>query len=87
MNLLLKEEVMLEKSFRHIFSQRIMLYIAKSMQECSDFVAGSMLRSCNRYKALDETGVFGSACRHEFPAKYLDMKHGERYYYVRFMLL
>ena len=39
-----------------------------------------MLRSANRYKALDETGVFGSACRHEFLAKFLDMKHGERYY-------
>jgi hypothetical protein len=37
-----------------------------------------MLRSSSRYKALDETGLFGSACRHEFPAKFLDMKHGER---------
>ena len=55
--------------------------ISISIQDCSNFVAGSMLRSSNRYKALDETGVFGSACRHEFPAKFLDMKHGERYYY------
>ena len=37
-----------------------------------------MLRSSNRYKALDETGVFGSACRHESPKLFLDMKHGER---------
>ena len=54
-------------------------YILANPFSCSSFVAGTMLRSSNRYKALDETGVFGSACRHEFPAKFLDMKHGERY--------
>ena len=37
-----------------------------------------MLRSSNRYKALDVTGVFGSACRHEFPKLFFDMKHGEQ---------
>ena len=38
-----------------------------------------MLRSANRYRALDETALFGSACRHEFPALFFNLKHGERY--------
>ncbi len=29
-----------------------------------------MLRSASRYKALDETGVFGYCCRHEFPHQF-----------------
>lgn len=37
-----------------------------------------MLRSATRFSALDETAVFGSACRHEFPVAFLDLKHGER---------
>ena len=40
-------------------------------------MAGDVLRSLTRYKALDETGVFGCACRHEFPAHFFDLKHGE----------
>ena len=40
--------------------------------------AGDVLRSSNRYKALDETAVFGCACRHEFPLMFIDLKHGER---------
>jgi len=47
------------------------------IQECSNFVAGSALRSCSRYRALDETSLFGCACRHEFPAKLINLKHGE----------
>ena len=47
-------------------------------QECSDFLAGNMLRSSSRYSALDETALFGSACRHEFPAMFFNLKHGER---------
>ena len=38
-----------------------------AMQMCSSFLAGDSLRSSRRYHALDETAVFGSACRHEFP--------------------
>ena len=41
-----------------------------------------MLRSANRYRALDETAVFGYCCRHEFPGKYINLKHGERYVYI-----
>ena len=46
---------------------------------CSDFLAGDALRSSQRYKALDETAIFGTACRHEFPHRFVNLKHGERY--------
>lgn len=45
---------------------------------CHGFLAGDALRSRSRYAALDETAVFGSICRHEFPHRFLNMKHGER---------
>lgn len=47
-------------------------------QECSEFKAGDALRSASRYHKLDETGLFGSACRHEFPMFVYNLKHGER---------
>ena len=47
-------------------------------QECHNFLAGDKLRSANRYKALDETAVFGYTCRHEFPGRFISLKHGER---------
>ena len=40
-------------------------------QDCNNFLAGNMLRSNSRFRALDETALFGSACRHEFPAIFL----------------
>jgi hypothetical protein len=46
--------------------------------DCSDFLAGSIMRSAVRYKSLDETAVFGYMCRHEFPGQFLNLKHGER---------
>lgn len=49
------------------------------LQACSEFLAGNALRSSTRYKALDETAVFGCACRHEFPLMFVNLKHGERY--------
>ncbi|XP_064391176.1 uncharacterized protein LOC135338993 isoform X3 [Halichondria panicea] len=54
---------------------------------CNDFLAGSALRSANRYCALDETAVFGSACRHEFPLMFINLKHGERLSYAKWLLL
>ena len=36
------------------------------------------MRSKSRFAALDETAVFGSICRHEFPQRFLNLKHGER---------
>jgi hypothetical protein len=55
--------------------------LKQSFQDCSNFLAGNMLRSSTRYKALEETAVFGSACRREFPALFLNLKHGERLAY------
>ena len=28
---------------------------------------------------MDETGVMGAACRHEYPLCFLSLRHGERY--------
>lgn len=53
---------------------------------CADFLAGSTLRSKSRYAALSETAIFGRACRHEFPKRFLNMKHGERLAYPVFIL-
>ena len=36
------------------------------------------MRSSKRYKALDETAVMGSVCRHEIPARFFNLFHGER---------
>ncbi len=30
------------------------------------------------YFKLDETAIFGCACRHEFPLFFINLKHGER---------
>ena len=48
------------------------------MQECSSFLAGDALRSRTRFKALDETGVMGTICRHETPISFFNLHHGER---------
>lgn len=49
------------------------------MQECSSFLAGDALRSRTRFKALDETGVMGTICRHETPIRFFNLHHGERF--------
>lgn len=59
-------------SFFCMYSIIIVVY------QCRDFKAGSALRSNSRFHMLDETALFGSACRHEFPLVFLDLKHGER---------
>ena len=45
-------------------------------------MAGNELISAIRYKALDETAVFGYCCRHEFPKAFINLKHGERLIYM-----
>ena len=56
-----------------------MVFIDYLLQsKCSDFKAGDALRSRTRYRALDETAVFGAICPHDFPLKMLSLKHGER---------
>ena len=42
-------------------------------------LAGDQLRSSRRYKALDETALFGCACPHEFPCLFINLRHGEKY--------
>ncbi|XP_065899662.1 uncharacterized protein [Dysidea avara] len=44
---------------------------------CNNFLAGNELRSSKRYKALDETAVMGSICRHEVPLRFFNLFHGE----------
>ena len=44
-------------------------------------MAGDALRSSQRYHALDETDLFGTACRHKFPFNFINLKHGERLYF------
>ncbi|XP_028417790.1 uncharacterized protein LOC114542444 isoform X2 [Dendronephthya gigantea] len=57
-----------------------------SQKDCSDFKAGDVLRSASQFKALDETAVFGSACRHGFPKQFLSLKHGERIGYAVWLI-
>ncbi len=38
-----------------------------------------MVRSKNKAANLQYTGLFGSACRHEFPLLFENLRHGERY--------
>ena len=47
-------------------------------QECSNFLAGHALWSTNRFVALQETGVMGVVCRHEFPLCFINLCYGER---------
>jgi Kyakuja-Dileera-Zisupton transposase len=52
------------------------------LQNCSTFQAGSTVRSKSKAAKLDVNAVFGSACRHEFPQLFMNMRHGERYNYI-----
>ena len=38
-----------------------------------------MAENLNRNKLFDIKAVFGSVCHHEFPQKFFNLKHGERY--------
>eukprot|EP00794_Sanderia_malayensis_P006783 gene6783-7548_t len=51
-------------------------------KDCSKFNAGSATSEIlNRNKLFDIKAVFGSVCRHEFPNKFMNLKHGERIAY------
>ncbi|ELT94692.1 hypothetical protein CAPTEDRAFT_209352, partial [Capitella teleta] len=54
--------------------------------DCSEFEAGSSVRSQKTATKLDVTGVFGAICRHEIPLKFMNMKHGERLGYPSLLL-
>lgn len=49
-----------------------------SLQECSNFQAGDLVRSKNKNAKLDIRGVFGAVCQHGFPLHFVNMQHGER---------
>lgn len=74
-----KIEAFLNKVYVVLMSGTTWITEGMCMQECNQFLASDVLRSKSRYKALDETGVVGVVCRHEFPFKMLSMRHGERY--------
>ena len=49
------------------------------MQDCNDFLVSDVIKFKSKYAALNETGVAGVACRHEFPFCFFSLRHGERY--------
>ncbi|PIK44841.1 hypothetical protein BSL78_18289 [Apostichopus japonicus] len=51
---------------------------ATSKQNCSTFQAGDLMQSKNKSKKIDETGVFGSVCRHEMPISFFSLRQGEQ---------
>ena len=53
-------------------------FVEHFVQECHNFLAGDVVRSRSKNAKLAIRGVFGSICRHEFPALFVDMHHGER---------
>ncbi|XP_023192885.1 uncharacterized protein LOC111609322 isoform X1 [Xiphophorus maculatus] len=55
-------------------------------ENCSKFKAGNALRSQNQQKKLDITAVFGASCRHEVPLILLNMTHGERLAYPKYVI-
>ena len=75
--------VYLSKCLPYPFSYSRFLALCKKIipiffKDCSDFQAGSEIRSKGRYEALDETAVCGLSCKHGIPMKFLNLKGGER---------
>jgi hypothetical protein len=45
----------------------------------SNFKAANQIKSLQKSKYLDDTGIFGSTCRHGIPLKFLNLRNmGER---------
>lgn len=60
------------------------------LKDCHEFLAGNAMRSSTRFRALDETALYGVSCRHEFPTLFCNLIHGERYvstYYAQSCML
>jgi len=53
---------------------------------CSNFVAGDNIRTEKKSAKLDETAIFGAACRHGFPKLFCNLKHCERYSYPVYII-
>ncbi|XP_028416121.1 uncharacterized protein LOC114539705 [Dendronephthya gigantea] len=72
---------------QHIVDNFVANYQDKSSEsDCNNFLAGNALRSNQRFAGLDETGIFGRACRHEFPKAFVNLKHGERISYAVWLI-
>jgi pheromone shutdown protein TraB len=56
------------------------------VEDCNQFLAANALRSSTRFKALDETGLVGVVCKHEFPLMFYSLKHAERISYIVYSL-
>ncbi|KAJ8375611.1 hypothetical protein SKAU_G00061910 [Synaphobranchus kaupii] len=67
-------------------THRNSLHLPDHWKDCSSFQAGNLLRSKNKQRKLDVTGVFGASCRHEMPIMFLNMAHGERLGYPLFVI-
>ena len=74
--------LLLKRTFFSIHIIAICLSINASLklfrQDCSNFLAGNAIRAQARNTKLETRAVFGSVCRHEYPLRFLNMKHGER---------
>jgi hypothetical protein len=57
-----------------------------AIKEYSDFLAGNPIRSSTRFRALDETALYGDSCCHEFPTLLCNLKHGERLSYAVYLI-
>lgn len=58
-------------------------------KECSQFQAGGdfdVIHCKGKNNLFDEKAVFGCVCRHEYPLRFLDIKHGERFGYIIYLL-
>ena len=70
-----------DKTTLTIISSLICLQRVVLLQQlCSNFQAGSALRTKGKAKKLDEKGVLGSSCRHDIPLLFCNLMHGERYF-------
>lgn len=58
--------------------KKIFIFVIDFKQDCNQFQAGTNLRSKIKSNKLDETAVFGCACRHEVPKKCFSLKRGEQ---------
>ena len=59
----------------HLLSVCVIIIMGMMIYTYIGVQSGDSLRSSRRYGALDETPVFGCACRHEFPS-ILSMERG-----------
>ncbi|XP_050405669.2 uncharacterized protein LOC126821311 [Patella vulgata] len=56
------------------------------VNDCSNFQAGSLVRSKSKNAKLDVKGLFGSICKHDIPYLFIDMEYGERLGYAVFIM-